>query len=328
MFSVNHAIRNQQLFMTLDHKEDTLIHLIAENGHDMLEEVVAVISPLFGDSEITIFDTKEKEIVYSTLLNNDCLEDVKSRVRPLYGTEHGKFLKNRCRNGVMSSLWMALLSEEDGYAAYIEKYEEAIGVKEDALRERVLPLLAIAVRVFSLDRYSRKALSLDERTLLPTRDALIRKTKEMTGKPYNLSVLRVDDFDKIYGKSKGRGVGKLQQRIASIIRKEIQQAFLISEEKFAFLFGGALEDGFRFLERLVGQIEDSLMEEMDEHISLSAVIISSQGDPYLNIYLCESYLKENEGKILIIHEKASEETIRNGSYASPAITGDDVVDVP
>ena len=130
---------------SIEHREDVLISITADAGHDLLEEATALIQPLFGDCELTLVDDR-REIVYSTNCNEECLEDIKNRIQRFYDT-NGIITGNQCRNGVSCSEWVVLPGNTLSYALFIEHYGKNDGLALRFVNQQILPMYSIAVKV-------------------------------------------------------------------------------------------------------------------------------------------------------------------------------------
>ena len=303
---------------SIEHREDVLISITADAGHDLLEEATALIQPLFGDCELTLVDDR-REIVYSTNCNEECLEDIKNRIQRFYDT-NGIITGNQCRNGVSCSEWVVLPGNTLSYALFIEHYGKNDGLALRFVNQQILPMYSIAVKVSVLQKQSRDFLSVDERTMLPNRDALIQEMA--LRKDCHLGLLKIDNFSIIYGKTKGRGIKKLQVEMASVIRQDVKMAYLVGEDRFGMFLSGTLDEGLRFLQMLVGRIEEHFAGDENSPI-ISGTLCEQVGDPYATLFMCESYLVKSLGKVVILRERKREADTQRYE----AISGDEVIDV-
>ena len=156
--------------------------------------------------------------------------------------------------------------------------------------------------------------------MLPNRDALIQEMA--LRKDCHLGLLKIDNFSIIYGKTKGRGIKKLQVEMASVIRQDVKMAYLVGEDRFGMFLSGTLDEGLRFLQMLVGRIEEHFAGDENSPI-ISGTLCEQVGDPYATLFMCESYLVKSLGKVVILRERKREADPQRYE----AISGDEVIDV-
>lgn len=272
----------------------SLIRNLISGDEDIADEAIAILCGKYKDSEITLYDTDENVIISTSTFNLDIKTEIAFIIACYHAIEDKKVLKRgsreKIRDNVECTYLFPLYCENRRVAILcIDGYGE-LNIEEDREWKDILSLLAISAWLLRQRRRQKVLLELDKATMLPMRDALVERMRQLVEDGTHnkcLGVISVSNLSELNQRLGVDTVDELIKRLSNeFSRRRRTDVYRIGGTKFAFIIQNDLYNAMRTMERL-----EAAACAVSEDIIPKTVLTPFCEEPYETIFFAERGIK-------------------------------------
>lgn len=277
-----------------------------------VKESLRYVSSLYEYAEVTVLDATTKEVLFSTVQDNDIVREISSIMKRQLEVEDGldscirQLPTRKQRTGIKRTFLFEIdISERFDYVFCVEGKSSFLHAKTISEDSELFILLAALVSLYQAHLQIEKALITEPDTKLPMRSVFLEEMRECIRKneESSFALIRIAQKEPF---RKGDMDGKQRERFlseaATFLRyffKE-KQVYFINSESFGIIFPQEVNVAFSELEKLLNT--DGVFRD-DVQMSCVVTPLNIKKSALEHLYILESNLFESEsGSNFIVRE--------------------------